>query len=321
MNPVRCDFCYRYCMIEEGGQGFCTVRENHGGTLVTNGYASVVAMGVDPVEKKPLYHFYPGTKTFSLALFGCNLRCTFCQNYQISQPEYKQLVQRRPLPAREAVELALKEGCPSISFTYSEPLVWQDYLMEVSLLAREAGLKTIMVTNGTFSKEALDRLEPIIDAFNIDVKGSDAFYRNYTGGRLKPVLDGIQRIAQGPSHLEVTTMVMEKVHTIEEICMIAAELKKRSVQVWHLSRYFPRYREHTPQTSEAYLQQVWEAVQDKGIPFVYRGNSDADQTTYCPHCHRALAVGWDKGDAHATKAFQNGHCTVCNTEIYGRFDG
>lgn len=316
---LRCDFCYHHCLLGEGERGLCSVREHRGGVLVTRLYGELVALAVDPVEKKPLYHFLPFTKTLSLAMFGCNLSCTFCQNHQISQAGYEQENVYRQVDAPQIPFTAKEQGCPSVSFTYSEPLVWQDYMLEVASACKEASLATIMVTNGTFSEEALNRLPPLIDAFNIDVKGDEQFYRSMCDGSLKPVLRGLEVLAKSTSHVEVTTMVMESRHSLESIRALGRTLAELGVQVWHLSRYVPRYRCNDPPTSEAYLQQVLSEAVLSSIPYVYAGNSALGQDTRCPACHTLLIDDRMARNARYIQPLERGACPHCGQRIYGRF--
>ena len=315
----RCDFCYHRCSLGEGQSGICSVRIVEQGRLVTKGYGQLVALGVDPVEKKPLYHFLPGSKTLSLAMFGCNLGCAFCQNYTISQREYFQSQQTETFGAPALVGLALERNCPSISFTYSEPLVWQDFMVEVATLAKQKGLATIMVTNGTFSEQALARISPCIDAYNIDLKGDEAFYHRLCKGSAKPVLDAIEYLVAKGLHVEVTTMVMEEQHDKEQLLVLADQLVKRKVQVWHLSRYFPRYLSTESETTESYLLGMVTTLSSLGIPYVYAGNSEQKQATYCPRCHTLLVSDRRYGPIHCDKALFAGKCRACGLAIYGRW--
>ena len=313
-----CDFCWRCCQIEEEQVGFCQMRKNEGGKLVTLYYGSLVGLSVDPVEKKPLYHFLPGTSTLSLAMFGCNLTCSFCQNYTISQSRYRSDSVRPPTKAGELVSLALRSGCPSISFTYSEPLVWQDYLIEVAIAAKEANLKTIMVSNGTFSTASLERLVPLIDAFNIDLKGDEFFYQRFCKGSAKPVVEALRYLCQKEVHLEVTTMVMQGEHTLEDVLAIGALLQEMGVHIWHLSRYFPNYKTHLEATKDSFLKEILQAVQETSIAHVYGGNSILNQNTYCPFCNKLL-IRRDGRLSMSEISFVQGTCQVCGHKIYGCF--
>lgn len=335
-QAVRCDFCYKHCSILPGNRGACGIRRNKNGKLETVSYGQIIATGIDPIEKKPFYHVYPGKKTYSIALFGCNLTCLFCQNDRISQiespffPSDQALSQAtygaRIIHPEELMSKVLESGAPVLSFTYSEPLVWQDYMIEAALLAKVKGLTTCMVTNGLFSSSALDRILPVIDAFNIDVKGTDTFYRTYCGGRLDPVLQGIERImAENRAIVEVTTLIIEGIHTEEDIVYLGSLLYQAGVQVWHLSRFFPAFQmlTHEP-TSEEFLQTMLAAARASGIPYVYAGNTglkDGSQTI-CPSCGKLLIPQHSyRGEAanSAREHIIQGQCGYCHAPVYGLF--
>lgn len=316
---LRCDFCYRHCQLEEGQTGLCGVRTHKEGKLITSGYGALVSLAVDPVEKKPLYHFLPGSRTMSIAMFGCNLTCQFCQNYLISQSDFAGVIAGQPVDIQEIIDGAKDRHCPSISFTYSEPLVWQDYMLEVAKRAKQEGLATIMVTNGTFSEEALARIVPWIDAYNIDLKGDESFYHRLCGGSDEPVLEAIRYIGRTKAHLEVTTMVMESMHTLSMIETLAHALHERGVQVWHLSRFFPNYHCTEAETSESFLRQALEAAKTGSIPYIYAGNSGMDQSTYCPSCHELLVTDRIRSSIHVLPTLKQGRCSSCRYPIYGRF--
>jgi len=315
-SSLVCDFCWRHCHLAEGQSGICRLRKNVRGVLVTTTYGQIEAMAVDPIEKKPLYHYYPGSQTFSFALFGCNIACKFCQNYLLSQGEPTlSLASERVEPAK-IVSLAREKGCHSISYTYSEPLVWQDYMLDVATLAKKAGMQNIMVTNGSFSQEALARLLPVIDAFNIDIKGDEAFYKEICKGEQQVVLDSIAAIAKTKAHLEVTTMLIESMHTKEDVQALGKLLHERGVQVWHLSRFFPRYKmTYLRASSEGYLKEMVALAKQSGIPYIYSGNSEEQRTTFCPSCHVLLI------DEHnrVSSELEHGRCAHCGLPIYGVF--
>ena len=266
----ECDFCFRRCSIPDGKTGWCGMRKNEGGKIISPEYGHIPAIAVDPIEKKPLYHFLPGTETLSLGASGCCLRCDFCQNWTLSIEHEK----GKFLDPGDAAAYARLEGYPSISFTYSEPLVWQDYVAETAKEAHKLGIKTVMVTNGEFSESALERLLPLIDAYNVDLKGGEDFYRSICHGEMKPVLDAIERISEYGSHIEVTTMLIEGIHTAEMVEKLGELLKARGIRVWHLSRFFPRYMmEDREPTSESFLLKMIETAMKSGIPYIYPGNS------------------------------------------------
>ena len=311
-----CDFCWRHCHLAEGQSGICRVRKHVQGKIVTTTYGQVEAMAVDPIEKKPLYHYYPGSQTFSFALFGCNLACQFCQNHSLSQGEPTLSLASERVEPSKIVSMAREKGCHSISYTYSEPLVWQDYMFDVALLAKKAGMQNIMVTNGSFSSEALARLLPVIDAFNIDIKGDEAFYKDVCKGSQQAVLDSIASIAKSAAHLEVTTMLIETMHTKEDVETLGKQLHERGVQVWHLSRFFPRYKmTYLKPTSEAYLASMIALAKRSGIPYIYSGNSEMQRTTFCPSCHALLIDEHNKCGSE----LEHGSCAVCAHPIYGVF--
>ncbi len=313
---LTCDFCHWHCTLSEGQSGICKVRTQVQGKLVTTTYGQIEAMAVDPIEKKPLYHYHPGSQTFSFALFGCNLSCQFCQNYTLSQGDPSASHTTVLVEPGRLVALAREKGCHAISYTYSEPLVWQDYMLDVAKLAKKAGMQNIMVTNGSFSKEALGRLLPVIDAFNIDIKGDEAFYREICKGHQQVVLDAIEVIAKTKAHLEVTTMLIESMHTKEGVQALGKLLHERGVQVWHLSRFFPRYKMSCLKaTSEAYLKEMVELAELSGVPYIYSGNSEVERTTFCPSCHALLI----DEQGIVSSSFESGVCTRCGTSIYGVF--
>lgn len=316
-----CNFCFRHCNIEERQSGFCRNRKVIDNKIVSIGYGYIEAMAIDPIEKKPLYHFLPGTKTLSVAEAGCNFRCDFCQNWQLSQREKgNSSVYVTP---KKLVDLAIKYKTPSISFTYSEPIVWQDYVLEASAIAKQNGIKTIMVTNGSFSKESREALAPLIDAFNIDLKGNAEYYRTICKGELAPVLKGIEYMIKQNCHVEVTTLIIQGIHTEEIILKMGKLLKDCGVQVWHLTRFFPNYKmsENKP-TSEKFLSEMFEIAKKSKIPYIYRGNTLAKDQTVCVNCKKVF-ISSHEGSLVALKDckknIENGKCIHCGASIYGVF--
>jgi pyruvate formate lyase activating enzyme len=319
---MNCNFCFRHCNIPEGGRGFCKVRQVRAGKLVSINYGYLEALSVDPMEKKPLYHFLPGTRTLSVAEPGCNFSCDFCQNWQLSQEE--RAAGATFVAPQKLVDLAIEQQVPSISFTYSEPIVWQDYMLDCAVLAKAKGLRTVMVTNGSFSPETLPMISRLIDAFNIDLKGDENYYRTICKGELVPVLDGIAYLVAQKCHVEVTTLLVEGIHDAAMVSRLGKELYQRGVQVWHLSRFFPMYKmQDRHATSESFLADMLKVARGAGIPFVYGGNTSGTTATYCPSCHKMLAS--DHGyDGSAGLEFRknldaSGHCVSCGAQIYGVF--
>lgn len=315
---VICDFCAHRCRLADGATGLCGVRVRRGGRIETTVYGEIQSAAVDPIEKKPLYHFLPGSRVFSVALAGCNFRCSFCQNASIAMPEL--FPKPRAHWSPEEVFAAWQDsGTPTIAYTYSEPTVWQDFILDTAPMVRAAGGRVVMVTNGFFTPEAADRLMAVVDAFNIDLKGDDEFYRRLCRGRVAPVLDTIRRIAPH-RHLEVTTMLMPSRHTPEIIEDLRRELSAAGVRVWHLSRFFPAWKlKQEPATSETELRTTLDRIAHTGDPpFIFAGNSRQSEyhQTRCPACgtvcidHRAPVEDRTVG----------GTCPECGQQLYGVFD-
>ncbi len=329
---LQCDFCWRMCRIKEGELGICGIRQNDGSAIRTLGYGEVVASGVDPIEKKPLYHFFPGSKTFSIALFGCNYSCQFCQNNHISQtdspywPGHPRHLRQHPVSPEDLVEKMDRTGSTIMSYTYSEPVVWQDYMLAVAEHVHAKGNLNCMITNGSFSKASLQRVLPLIDAFNIDLKGNDPFYKTYCNGVAKPVLDSIETIsAESNKILEVTSLLIEGIHTPAMVRLMARQLAERGVQVWHLSRFFPHYHMTSQaQTSEKFLQRMLEIAVKSGIPYIYAGNSRLEgwDATHCPSCKEVIITTHNnpsKAKKEVQTNIQEKGCKKCGFEIYGHF--
>ena len=303
-----CDFCFRRCCLSEGQKGYCGARQNIDGKIVSVNYGQLVSLALDPVEKKPLYHFLPHTKTISVSESGCNYSCLFCQNWQISQ----KIVKEEETSPSSLAAYCLRYGVPSVSYTYSEPLVWQDYMLCAAEEAKKTGVRNIMVTNGSFSCEALERIVPLVDAFNVDLKGDDEFYRTVCKASLQPVLDGIEYIVNHGRHIEVTTMLIEGMHDEKMVRMLGSLLRERGVRVWLLSRFFPRYRmKDRKETSEAFLSSMLTVAKESGIPYIYGGNTMIPAVTVCPHCGRVLR---DDVSQMLPSA-----CPECGETVYGVF--
>ena len=303
-----CDFCFRRCCLSEGQKGYCGARENIEGKIVSVNYGQLVSLALDPVEKKPLYHFLPHTKTLSVSESGCNYSCLFCQNWQISQ----KIVKEEETSPSSLAAYCLRYGVPSVSYTYSEPLVWQDYMICAAEEAKKTGVRNIMVTNGSFTCEALERIVPLVDAFNVDLKGDDEFYRTVCKASLQPVLDGIEYIVSHGRHIEVTTMLIEGMHDEKMVMMLGSLLCERGVSVWHLSRFFPRYRmKDREETSEAFLSSMLTVAKESGIPYIYGGNTMIPALAVCPHCGRVL-----RDDV---SQMLPSVCPGCGEAVYGVF--
>lgn len=263
-NTVKCLLCPHECVISEGRTGICRVRRNLSGVLRAESFGKVSALALDPIEKKPLYHFYPGQKILSAGSYGCNLRCPFCQNYEIAQSDVDVMSARNLAPEELVQEAAslFDYGNIGLAFTYNEPFVWYEYVLETAKLARERGLKTVLVTNGMVNEEPLLELLPWIDAMNIDLKAfSENFYRNLIRGDLSAVKRTIE-LSCGKCHIEVTTLVIPGMNDdpreMEELSSWLASVDKDIIL--HLNRFFPRYRmtdtENTPRATLDKLEKI-----------------------------------------------------------------
>ncbi|MGI6588458.1 MAG: AmmeMemoRadiSam system radical SAM enzyme [Peptococcia bacterium] len=270
---VQCLLCPHGCVIHEGGQGRCRVRKNVAGKLYLLNYGQVTAMALDPIEKKPLKRFFPGKQVFSLGTFGCNLACSFCQNWQIA---HQKEVVTHFLAPKEAVAQAQKLlplGNVGIAYTYSEPLMWFEYVLETAKLAKEADLKNILVTNGYLNPKPLKELLPFIDAVNLDIKAfTQGFYQKLCQGRLEPVLHSAKLFAQ-ECHLEITTLLIpQKNDNLEEIANLAQWIANLDRKIpLHLTRYFPNYKLQISATTRETMQKV-KKVAEKYLDYVYLGN-------------------------------------------------
>ena len=275
-DGVQCLLCPHHCRIKEGGRGICRSRECRGGKLYALSYGSPCALAIDPVEKKPLYHFLPGTHCLSLSCTGCNLSCQWCQNSDISQvrPEETESAEWSPV---ELVDTCLRRGLPSIAYTYTEPFTWWEYMYDIAALAHERGLKNILVSAGYAEKEPLQELLPCLDAANIDIKAiDDAIYRKYCGASLAPVLENILTMHQSGVHIEITNLLVTGVNDSEELitalCRWMAGNGLQDVPL-HFSRFFPRYKfTESPSTPKATLLMARDLALSMGISQVHLGN-------------------------------------------------
>ncbi len=285
---VRCLLCPNRCLIAPGKTGRCLGRKNIDGELFAVNYGEVVSMAVDPIEKKPLYHFYPGKEIFSVATYGCNLSCPFCQNWEISQER----APSRYIPPEELLKIVKDYGLGLIAYTYSEPLVWYEYLLDAGRLMQNAGIKNVLVTNGMISPKPLSELLPLIDAMNIDLKSiRKEFYRDYVKGDLSAVQETI-RAARERCHIELTTLLIpgrnDADEEIEELTDFVASLGRNTVL--HFSRFFPRHKAEEPMTPLATLERA-AAIAKRKLYYVYLGNVQPGpkyRDTFCPECGTVL---------------------------------
>lgn len=275
---VRCGVCPHHCVIAQGKRGICAVRENREGTLYALNYGKAIAVAIDPVEKKPLNHFLPGTTVYSFATIGCNLRCLWCQNWAISQASKPDRpIYGEDISPAEHVRRALAAGCPSIAYTYTEPIIFVEYALDTMKLAREAGLKNIWKTAGYASKETLDAIIPYLDAVNVDLKGTDdEVYKEYCGGTAQPVLDTIKQLHAAGVHLEIATLVVpgvnDRIDQLERMARFIAEEVGKEVP-WHVNRFFPGWKMMDSSITPMETLETAAAIGKKyGLQHVHIGN-------------------------------------------------
>lgn len=293
-SSVRCLLCPHFCTVAEGKSGICKVRVNKGGRLLCEMYGKLAAIHSDPIEKKPLYHFYPGSRILSVGGIGCNLRCSCCQNASISQVSPDNFHHYHPTLVPELIELAVKsENNPGIAYTYNEPFTFFEFMLDSAAQAKEVGLKNVMVSNGFVNPEPLQEILPFIDAFNIDLKGFDeTFYHDFTGGSLDPVLKSLGIIYAAKKHLEITCLVVpgendDPVKFEEAAQWIASNLDE--YVPLHISRYFPAYKINNPPTPVWVLEKFYD-IASRHLKYVYLGNvQDVNRSsTRCPGCGKEL---------------------------------
>jgi pyruvate formate lyase activating enzyme len=321
-NKVHCFLCAQHCRIEPGKRGKCGVRQNCDGELRSLVYERLIAQNIDPVEKKPLFHFYPGTRTYSIATAGCNFRCLFCQNADISQsPREHGTIYGRKVPGRQVVEEAQRTGCASISYTYTEPTIFMEYAMEVAQMAHQADLKNIFVSNGYMTPEALDAIAPCLDAANVDLKAfSDRFYEEQCGAHLKPVLKTLEEMKKLGIWLEVTTLIIPGLNDDrEELRELARFLCDLGPEIpWHISRFHPTYMlTDRPPTPVETIRAARKIGIEAGLRYVYTGNvpGDEGESTYCHRCGSILIERI--GFSMRRRGIKAGKCAQCGTPMTG----
>ncbi len=318
-KAVKCELCPHYCVIKEGNTGNCKVRTNHNGNLYSGNYGKISGYHLDPVEKKPLYHYYPGKSVLSIGSFGCNMHCKFCQNYEISQCGTGKGQSIELSPDSVANDAMRKQNNIGIAYTYNEPLVFYEFMRDTALLAKQLGLKNVMVSNGYFNGEPLEKLLIFIDAFSIDLKAfTDDFYKKYTFSGIKAVIESLKQIRKSGKHLEITNLIIpglnDDTHVFKEmINWINNELGKETIL--HLSRYFPRYKMTNPPTSEKKLEEFYELAKQQ-LTYVYIGNipGGKGQNTYCPKC-KNMAISRSGYYINKQGLSSDGYCLNCHTRI------
>ncbi|MFC1666443.1 AmmeMemoRadiSam system radical SAM enzyme [Candidatus Omnitrophota bacterium] len=321
-KKVHCYLCSHHCKILPGGFGICGLRENKDGKLYTHVYAEVIASHVDPIEKKPLYHFLPGSTSYSIASPGCNFKCSFCQNWQISQLSMREEgfsgYEAQP---EEVVKEARKNKCKSISYTYTEPTIFFEYAYETAKLAKGQGIYNNFVTNGYMTPEALETIRPYLDACNVDLKSfKEDFYKKMCQGHLAPVLDSIRIMKKMGIWVEVTTLVVPGQNdSDEDFIAIAGFIVDIGPEIpWHISRFHPDYRYlDSIATPIDTLNRAKEIGSSAGLRYIYMGNVFGGGDTYCYNC-KTLLIRRQMFDIAAYN-IKDAKCQKCGTRIDGKF--
>ena len=325
-DKVKCGLCAHRCTIKDGRRGKCGVRENRGGLLYSLVYGRLISANVDPIEKKPLFHYMPGSMSFSIATAGCNFRCLHCQNYDISQWPHDR--PGEPLPGETAtpgsvVEAALRTGSNSISFTYTEPTIAMEFYLDTARLAREKGIGSVFVSNGYMTPESARLMAGVLDANNIDLKGDERFYRDICGAHLDPVKETIKIMHDAGVWVEVTTLVIPGHNDSDEVLSgIAGFIASVDPFIpWHVTRFHPVYKLTTePVTPMAMLERARQTGKDFGLKYVYEGNvpGQGGENTYCHSCGELLIerMGFS---IRTQRMLEGGECPSCGTVQRGRW--
>ncbi|MBI5196731.1 MAG: AmmeMemoRadiSam system radical SAM enzyme [Nitrospirae bacterium] len=346
-GKVQCFLCAHHCVISDGRRGICGVRENKGGALYSLVYGKIISMNIDPIEKKPLFHFHPASKSFSIATVGCNFRCMHCQNYDISQypknsyklkvksyelkdkknsdaenriPDAKHEIPGEAVTPEEIVDAAIGAGCKSISYTYTEPTIFFEFAYDCAGIAHDKGIKNVFVSNGYTGVEAARAIAPYLDANNIDLKGDDKFYKKICGAKLQPVLDTIKLMEDSGVWVEITTLIIPGHNDSEEtLRWIAGFIKSVDASIpWHVSQFYPTYKMlDTPRTPVETLRRARKIGFEAGLKYVYEGNvpGEGGENTHCPSCKELLIERL--GFYIKENKMKDGACFNCKTKIEG----
>lgn len=313
-KKVHCHLCPHNCVIAPDNLGICGIRKNIDGKLYALMYSRASSIAVDPIEKKPLYHFHPGSQILSMGTFGCNFHCPWCQNWTISQQNEGMTKDVSP---EKAVLLGGQKGSIGISYTYNEPLIWYEYVYDTAKLAKEKGLVNVLVTNGYINAKPFNKLVPYIDAMNIDLKSfSPDFYRNQCGGKLEFVLQTIESAVNADVHIELTTLLIPNANDNDQelTAMVDWIAKLKNIIPLHFSRYFPQYKSDTSATPISILKRARDIAQQK-LKYVYLGNvhDPESDNTFCPACHNLLIKR--EGYWTESKGINDKKCNKCGRAV------
>lgn len=325
---VKCELCGHNCIISDSNVGICKVRRNIDGKLYSLNYGKIISLMIDPIEKKPLYHFYPGSKTLSLAMQGCNFKCPFCQNCSISQINGPADITGEDLMPEDIIKVAKAKNLDIISYTYTEPTIFYEYMNELAMLAKSEGMKNVMVTNGYMSEKPLKDILKFIDAFNVDLKSFRLpTYENIIGGKLDLVLENLETISKSGSWLEITTLVIPGVNDskeeFEDIANFISNLDKNIP--WHVSKYYPHYKMagNSSETSIDTLTMAYGIGVNAGLKHVYVGNimDEKYSTTICASCQKPVIerIGYSVRPYEGNMESLKGKCQSCGSSIPGKF--
>ncbi len=320
---IECGICPRHCQVTDLERGYCGARENRKDKYYTLVYGLPCALNIDPIEKKPLFHFYPGTTALSLATAGCNVNCKFCQNWEISQSRPEQ-TNNLHLPPKEVVDICLKQKVPTIAYTYSEPVIFYEYMYDTAERGHRKGIKSVMITGGYIEQKPLAELMPHLDAIKVDLKAiRPAYYKNIVRGELQPVLDRLIQIKKAGMWLEIVYLVVPTLNDSEaEFKELAQWIKKYlgADTPLHFSRFYPQYLlKNLPPTPKKTLETAHAVSQAEGLQFVYLGNLPGHpaESTYCPKCGKILV------ERRGYRIYQNNlsgnRCSFCGAVIPGLF--
>ena len=318
---LRCLLCPHHCQIRLGQTGLCHTRLNKNGILYALNYGKLVAARPDPVEKKPLYHFYPGHASYSISSVGCNLTCAHCQNHTISQRDVRTLKIAVTKP-EDVVSACIASQCQSISYTYTEPTTMLEFVLDSAKLACAKQIKTIMVSNGYMSNQCIDLLLPHIQAINIDLKAfTNLFYQQQCNATLEPVVNSIRRFAGAGTHIEITTLLISGLNDVpQQLHDMASFIAELNPEIpWHLSRCHPAFKfDHHPPTPLHTLQKAVDIGRQHGLKHIYIGNAPETTThTRCSHCQTILFSR--SGFSATAQSFKDGHCLNCKAKLFGTF--
>lgn len=316
-NGVKCNACRRRCLIPLNSTGFCKVRKNVKGKLISLSYGKNLTSEIDPIEKKPLFHFHPTSRVLGVSTFGCNFSCLMCQNYHISKEFDEKAINSLPfVPPEKVIEEALKEKVQGIAYTYTEPTIFIEYALDIMKLAKENNLFNVFVSNGYMTEEVLEKAKKHLDAINVDLKGNKEFYKKVCGNvNINGVKENIEWIYKNKIHLELTYLIIPSFNDKKEFFEEAADfvLSLSDKIPLHFSAFFPAYKlDYLPRTSPFTVQEAKETAEKKGVKYVYAGNLREEENSYCPHC-KNLLISRLYFNAEI-KGIKEGKCSKCGAE-------